>query len=96
MMNLWENIAQIQSVYDRFSINDSEFESNMKSADSIKELKTMYQKGIAYMEEKNYPDAIEVFEEILENLKTIQMLPIKWVRQKVHINNNLWVKQMKK
>ncbi len=32
----------------------------MKSADSIKELKTMYQKGIAYMEEKNYPDAIEI------------------------------------
>ena len=66
---LMRKYSTIQSVYDRFSINDSEFESNMKSADSIKELKTMYQKGIAYMEEKNYPDAIEVFEEILKKSK---------------------------
>ena len=41
---LMRKYSTIQSVYDRFSINDSEFESNMKSADSIKELKTMYQK----------------------------------------------------
>lgn len=66
---LMRKYSTIQSVYDRFSINDSEFESNMKSADSIKELKTMYQKGIAYMEEKNYPDAIEIFEEILKKSK---------------------------
>ena len=46
---LMRKYSTIQSVYDRFSINDSEFESNMKSADSIKELKTMYQKGIAYI-----------------------------------------------
>ena len=34
----------------------------------VKELKELYQKGIAYMEEKNYPDAIEVFEEILKKI----------------------------
>lgn len=59
----------IQSVYDRFSINDSEFESNMKSADSVKELKELYQKGVAYLEQQDYTKAIDTFTKLLQKSK---------------------------
>lgn len=67
--DLMRKYNTIQNIYDRFSIQDSNFESKLKTVDSIKELKTLYEKGVAYLNQQNYTDAIDTFEELLDKSK---------------------------